>query len=467
MRHFLFLSFLVFSGMTTGQVTIQGFAPAYVGQEIEAYRVIDYISDMQEKIAATTVESDSSFTLYLASDITQKVIIKSKNNTGFLFIQPEAKYSILFPEKDEYTAYRPEGNQVEVGFYNLDSTDINYKMLGFQRWIDYFLGNNYHLKSTDPGKFSKNLDGFKSRVENAYKDDASSYFKTHVRFTIASMDNIPHSEQKDRYSKYHFYIKHTPIQYNNEAYMLYIKDFYQKMIPRLSNESNQLVYEGILKSSPSAIMKGFGTEYTLSKLGLRELIMIKSLTEVYHSDDYPQTNIISILDSLSFRTVMPENAVIAKNLKLRITELVPGGKAPNFVLINDGKETKTLQNFQEKFLYVHFFDPESEDGTKELPLLIDMHERFKNEIQFLTVIRNRDLSERALEIMNSIPWDNYQLKSSHNIWENYHIKAFSQYTLIDAAGYIVSSPSLGPTPNGEYETIDKTFFQIQKGMNQE
>jgi hypothetical protein len=195
--------------------------------------------------------------------------------------------------------------------------------------------------------------------------------------------------------------------------------------------------------------------------------MIKSLTEVYHSDDYPQTNIISILDSLSFRTVMPENAVIAKNLKLRITELVPGGKAPNFVLINDGKETKTLQSFQEKFLYVHFFDPESEDGTKELPLLIDMHERFKSEIQFLTVIRNRDLSERALEIMNSIPWDNYQLKSSHNIWENYHIKAFSQYTLIDAAGYIVSSPSLGPTPNGEYETIDKTFFQIQKGMNQE
>lgn len=467
MHYLLLLSFLIVSVIATGQVTIKGFAPAYVGQEIEAYRVIDYISDMQEKIASTTVESDSSFTLYLASDITQKVIIKSKNNTGFLFVQPEAKYSILFPEKDKYTPYRPEGNQVEVSFYNLDSTDINYKMLGFQRWTDYFLGNNYHLKSADPMKFSKKLDGFKARVENAYKKDSSSYFKTHVRFIIAGMDNIPNAAERNRYEKHDFYLKHTPIQYHNEAYMVYVKDFYQKMMPRLSSETNQAVYDGIIQSSPTMIMKALGTEYTLVRLGLRELVMITALTEVYHSDDFPQTNIISILDSLSFRTIMSENSKIAQNLKLRITELVPGGKAPNFALVNKGKETKTLQSFQEKFLYLHFFDPESEDGTKELPLLIDIYSRFKNEIQFLTIIRERDLSEDATEIMNSIPWDNYRLNDSHKVWESYNIKSLSQYTLIDAAGYIVSSPALGPTPNGEYETIDKTFFYVQKGMNKE
>tara|TARA_B110000285_G_C15116779_1_gene614583 strand:+ start:499 stop:1902 length:1404 start_codon:yes stop_codon:yes gene_type:complete len=467
MYHFLLLSFLIISTTATGQVTIKGFAPAYVGQEIEAYRVIDYMSNIQEKIATATVESDSSFTLYVASEITQKVIIKSKNNTGFLFVQPEAKYSILFPGKDKYTPYRPEGNQVEVGFYNLDSTDINYKMLGFQRWVDYFLGNNYHLKSTDPMKFSKKLDGFKSRVENAYKKDSSSYFKTHVRFTIAGMDNIPNAAERNRYEKHDFYIKHTPIHYHNEAYMLYVKDFYQKMIPRLSNTTNQAVYDGIIQSSPTMIMKALGTEYTLVRLGIRELVMITALTEVYHSDDFPQTNIISILDSLSFRTIMPKNAEIARNLKLRITELAPGGKAPNFAFVNKGKETKTLQSFQEKFLYLHFFDPESKGGTKELPLLIDMHDRYKSQIQFVTIIRDRDLSENAIKIMDSIPWDNYRLKDSHKIWENYNIKSFSQYTLIDAAGYIVSSPALGPSPNGEYETIDKTFFYIQKGMNQE
>ena len=119
----------------------------------------------------------------------------------------------------------------------------------------------------------------------------------------------------------------------------------------------------------------------------------------------------------------------------------------------------------QKFLYLHFFDPESEDGTKELPLLIDMYERYNGEIQFVTLIKERDLSEKALIIMKSIPWINYRLKDSHTIWKNYEIQSLSQYTLIDATGYIVSSPALGPTPNGEYKTIDRTFFYIQKKMN--
>ena len=67
-----------------------------------------------EKLSGTQKTVSNGPPVSLASYNAGIVIIKSKNNTGFLFIQPEAKYSILFPEKDEYTAYRPEGNQVEV-----------------------------------------------------------------------------------------------------------------------------------------------------------------------------------------------------------------------------------------------------------------------------------------------------------------------------------------------------------------
>ena len=34
--------------------------------------------------------------------------------------------------------------------------------------------------------------------------------------------------------------------------------------------------------------------------------------------------------------------------------------------------------------------------------------------------------------------------------------------LLDAAGYVVMSPALAPTPNGQYQTIDETLFNIQK-----
>ena len=60
----------------------------------------------------------------------------------------------------------------------------------------------------------------------------------------------------------------------------------------------------------------------------------------------------------------------------------------------------------------------------------------------------------------------YSLSNSNSIWNNYQIESFPHYTLIDATGYIVSNPALGPTPNGQYETIDKTFFHIQKAWHE-
>ncbi|MBL1278646.1 MAG: hypothetical protein COA33_000095 [Fluviicola sp.] len=471
MRHSLLL-FLVFAfapfSLLFSQVTIKGFAPSYVGETIEAYRILDYFSNKKEKITSATVESDSSFTLYLASDITQKIILKSKNNRGFLLVQPKGKYSIFFPEKDKFSPNRPNGNQVEVAFYNLDSTDINYKVLGFQRWADHFLGNNYHKKSLNNNEFSESLDAFKTRVEKAYKNDTSSYFKTHVRFTMAGLDNIPNAAERNRYEKHDFYIKNSPVSYNNETYILYIKEFYQKLMPRLPNKTNEAVYEGIIKSSPTIIMKALGTEYTLKNLRIRELIMINTLAEVYNSGEYPKTNLATILDSLSTRTMFKANRIVAINLLDRITALVPGSKAPDFVLTAPELEIKTLYNFQKKHLYIHFFDPAREDGVKELPLLVDLQIKYGNYVQFITVTKERkNFSDKEQSFINSIPWEVYTLPSSNSIWKNYSIETFPQYTLIDAAGYIVASPALGPTPNGQYETIDKTFFYLKKSLEKE
>ncbi len=465
MRFSLLILYFFFTFITFGQVTIKGIAPAYVGKTIQAYRILDYFSYKEEMVASTTVHSDSSFTLYFDSPYTQKIIIKSNNNSGFIFVQPNATYQIDFPEKDKYTPYRPDGNKVEIGFYNLDSTDINYKILGFQRWVDYFLGNNFHLKNTKPIEFVENMDRFKMRVEKAYKNDTSTYLKMHIKFTFASLDNIQTAASRNRYEKHDFYIKYTPVQYHNEMYMNYISDFYQKMIPRLPSKTNQAVYEAILKSSPTLMMKALRTEYTLINLRIREMVMIKSLSEIYYSDDYPQTNIITILDSLSNKCLFKENEIIAKNLKSRLTSLVPGVKAPSFVLLAKNMESKTLSSYKGKYIYFHFFDPESEESAKELPLLIEMYHKYHNSIEFVSIVKKNDhFSIIATERMESLPWDVFPLKPSNSIWESYQVESLPLYVLIDAYGYVVSSPALGPKPNGQYQTIDRTFFYIQKAM---
>jgi hypothetical protein len=280
---------------------------------------------------------------------------------------------------------------------------------------------------------------------------------------MASLENIQHAAERNRYEKHDFYIKFSPVAYRNDAYMNYIRDFYQNLMPRLSNKTNEQVYDGILHSSPTMIMNALGTEYTLINVRIREMIMAKALSEVYHSGDYPQTNILTILDSVENHSLFEANGLIAKNLKDRLTELVPGGKAPNLFLSDGSGTNKTLMDYKGKHLYIHFFDPSSLENRKDLGLLKEMYKRYNNYVQFVTVYPNdKTVDEESAKELESITWDVYGLSDENSIWKNYRVKTFPQYVLIDAAGYIVQSPALAPTPNGQYQTIDLTFYNIQQ-----
>jgi len=462
--HKLIIFFLLLSSSAFAQtVTISGMAPSYVGNEIEVYEIEDYFSNTERLITSTTVEADSTFSLKFKNPSTRKVIIKGMNNKGHLYVQPEAKYNIFVPEKDKFDPYRPTGNPIEISFFGLDSTDINYKILGFQRWMDRFIGYNFHLRGYDNTLFDERLETFKTNVEKAYASDTSEFLKTYVRFSVASLDNIEHGAARNRYEKHDFYIKHTKVQYQNDAYMKYISDYYQEMIPRLADETNQGVYLGVLKSSPSVIMNALGREYTLINRRIREMVMIKSLADEYHSADFPQTNILTILDSVAEHSLFEANAIIAKNMRNRLTELVPGAKAPDFVLAQQGIPTKTLFSYKGRYLYLHFIDPNNQESIKELDLLKAAHEKYKDYVQFVTIYRDvDDVNAEPLGKVQQLPWDVYGIATGNSLWKNYRIEAFPHFVLIDATGNIVASPALGPTPNGQYETIDKTFFAIKK-----
>lgn len=460
----LIIFFLLLSGSAVAQtVTISGIAPSYVGKDIEIYEIEDYFSKTERLISSSTVQSDSTFTLRFSSPSTQKVVVKAVNNKGFMYVQAKAKYNIFVPEKDKFDPYRPTGNSIEIGFLSLDSTDINYKILGFQRWMDRFIGLNFHLRGYDNALFNERLEGFKTNVQKAYAPDTNQYLKTYVRFSIASLDNIEQGASRNRYEKHDFYIKQSEVHYKNDAYMDYISGFYQEMVPRLSEKTNQAVYMGVLRNSPSDIMNALGGEYTLLNMRIREMVMIKSLADEYYLSDFPQTNILTILDSVANHSLFEANAVIAENMRNRLTQLVAGVKAPDFVLAQQGLETKTLYGFKDKYLYLHFIDPNNAQSVKELELIESVHKAYSDYVQFVTIYRVTDGIEAApLERVNQLPWDVYGIAPGNSLWKNYQIEAFPHFVLIDATGNIISSPALGPTPNGQYETIDQTFFSIKK-----
>lgn len=462
----LFVLFSFLAGSLFGQeklVTIKGYAPAYVGKEITILQIEDYWSNKEAKLAATTVLADSSFSVEFFASETQKVKLRALNNFGWMYIESGANYTVFVPETDPYNAKVQSGNQVEIGFFNLAPNDINYKILSFNRWNDEFIGNNLAYRSSNPKRFSEKLDTFKIYVEKAYEKDTSGFFLNYVKFSIAELDEIEFAGSRNKYEKYDFYIKTSPVSYTNDAYTHYIKKYYENLIPRLSNTTNNAVYLGVLKSSPTLVMKALGSDYAMDNLRLRELIMLQALSEVFYSDDFPQTNIQTIFDSLAKRALFKENRMIAANLSARLNELVPGSKCPEFVLLNPNGKSYTHMEFRGKYLYLQFYDPKSLSNQLEISLLKDLHKKYMNDIQFVTIVLdNGDLTEKEIQNLKSLNWLYYRCAANDDLMRKFKVQNYPTYFLIDVTGYMAQSPALAPTPNAQYQTIEKTFFQIQK-----
>lgn len=479
---FLFNILVSFSVWSQTITEIKGYAPAYVGQKIEIFEIEDYFSLREKLVATSTVGTDSTFKFSFYNDRIQKVIIRSNKNKGFLYIQPKAKYEVFVPLKNSYDAYRPLGNDVEISFFNLDSLDINYKILAFERWVNNFLGTYYITKKINPVEFNKELTDFKSNVDTYYSKDTNLFLRTYVKYSIATLDDMQLSGSVNRFDKFNMYVNSQPVVYDCEPYMSYISSLYSNLIPRLPVEVNNRVYMGLLKNSPTLILNALANEYTLmpttintpngpmktGNLRLRELVMIKSLSDVYYSPDFPKTNILNVLDSLSKHSIFKENKAIARNLVYRLTELVPGGKAPDFLLTSKNNEVKTKSSYSKKYLYIHFLDPNNKESIKELELLKKIYSKYQGDVQFISVYEKREnVLKKHKEEIASLPWETFELEADDQFFKSFQIVNLPFYVLIDPYGYIISAPALGPKPNGEYLSIDKVFFDIKKAKARE
>jgi thioredoxin-related protein len=157
------------------------------------------------------------------------------------------------------------------------------------------------------------------------------------------------------------------------------------------------------------------------------------------------------------------NKTLAKNIRERLTSLVPGGKAPNFVLAQEGKETLTLIGLRGKHVYLNFVDLKSKENMKELNLLQELQKKYSKYVRIISVYKDDvDIPSEHLEEIKNYNWEIYGISGSNSMWNSYRVEAFPQYVFIDGAGYVIASPALSPVPNGEYETIDQSFFQLKK-----
>lgn len=445
------------------EVVIEGYTQNMASGKVEIFEIEDYLSLYEKKIGSAEIKSDSTFVLRFHTDRTQKVRIKVNNNYFFTYVQPKGNYTLYIKDKSPYNPERPEGNLVEYFYGGLDENDINYKIIFFEDEMLDFLRNNFRRTDVGAREFMYKLDTFNLEIEEKYKDDTCTYFEVYRRYGLAGLDDLSIIGSHNSIQKFDFYLKPFTVSYNNDRYMEYFLKYFENYHYRLSRPKEQVFYNALVQSSPSLLMNALNNSYEVKhNLRVRELVMIKMLSDVFYNEDYPQEPILNVLDSLTEHALFKEHKAIASNIRRRLIELKPGGRSPNFVINVNGVE-KQKGDYYGKYHYIHFVNTDFKNSMAELELLRVLYNKYGGTTQFTTfIVNNSNESLEKIKKKYDIQWELVEIEKEDAIVDAFQIKTFPQYVLIDRQGYVVAAPALGPRPNGDYKTIERQLIAISR-----
>ncbi len=455
---FLFSILLISPLWSLSTTQIFGTAQNSVGEWIYLYEIEDFFTKSESYVQKFQTTEKNRFYFEIEQEEIKRYVIRLNNAYSELYLEPNGSYKIVFPEESVEVIPYFSGREMELLFLELDSTDINYKILGFEAWLDDELADLYLLKDIDPSKFIDGILKFKMEVLDAYEHDKSEYFKNHIKYILGkTIDNINYFGGPSELEKFNFYIRDQEVLYNLPSYIDYLKDFYSGLFPKLNKNSEQRVLMGFNDGNGEFLVLGLLEDSIIPNEQIAEIVALEMITSEYPKGNIPQNNLIKIAKFIEQNSSYEQNKTIAKNIQKKFYSLTAGDPLPTIYL----KDQKVLGS-KNKYQYVHFFDPSNPKSLAETSALRALYARYKNNIDFVTIyLESKSSNERFKQrVLKEIEWPIYSLNYYHPIWKMLNVGTFPYYILINKELNIENIPALGPIPNGVYETIDKTFHEL-------
>jgi len=430
-------------------------------KEIRIYEVADFLTNTEKEIGRTKIDSLGRFSFTIQTPEIKKIFLRFDDKYSWMYIQPYSNYYIDLPKEDDNRSNFNKDNEIEMIFYRMDTTDINYKILGFEAWLDETISEIYQLKEIKPGEFVKKISDFKKEVASVYSKDTSEYFIDYLKYTIGiTVDNFQYVGSMSYDEKYNFYFSNSAFLVNHDKYMEYFQLFYEKYYYRTDKEIRQKIYNAVIRSDFKLYLDAINEDKYLKNNELRDLIALLMIKEEIGSKELPKSNLIAILRKLEEVFTNPDLKEIANNLLDKFEELNFGMKIPNYKLSEDIQ----LSNYFSKSLYLHFYDPSNQKCISEVSAIRKLNEKYGNYIEIITIYSQpiTPLTSTEQRNLDALTTKKFALDENHPIWNDLKINNYPYYVLIDDQQTIRNLPALAPSPNGLYETIEKTFYDIKR-----
>ena len=451
--------FFHFAGMSQN-VTISGIAMNADFEEIRIVKFKDQISYLEETIGEVVVDSLGRFSMSFQIDETLYTKIKLGFHSAGLYVEPGGIYEIFIPPDSEGSFFKLnptyDSQYLNYDIINSDEKELNSMISKLNIVFDDFIINNFNAIYRQRQR--DKIDTLKRIIKTVFTKRSNKYFNDYVEYKIASIEQLARLKNRNSIEKQYF--KTRSILYENIEYMDFFNQFFSKYFTATSKnfDTDELIKIINRGEAYLNLMKFLADEKVFSDKIFRELVILKSLKDIYYISGFSQKEIISQLKLVSKNGISEQNRQIANDLIFDLTQFNTGAPAPYFALRDRNDKVKSLEDFRGKYIYLNFWSSDCIPCLLEMDSLRNLKSKYENEIEFISIGVDEDREKvfnRAGEL--NYNWTILDYNHNNSLLEDYKVKAFPFYVLVDKEGNILKYPA-----NSPFENAEKIFQELIK-----
>lgn len=393
MKKFLIImTFVALSVTTLAQkaytVTIKGTAAFAAGEQIRLIGFEDLVTYRTKVLATDVVDAKGRF--LMTYNISQPTLIQMaiRTSRAEFYIEPGRTYDFTVDMDPElFNQLDPMNYGGFLQIRNIDTTlteDINFKINKFERVLDNAI-DTYSpniIGDISPADYDSIQKVIKNRFQLQYSP--TSFYKSYIYYTLGSLERVILIKNRD--SLYHKYLDNEYVLYENPAYMNFFYEFYAEYLtssPKIDQKEllKSINEDGLYRSLFNVV----GKDSYLVNEKIRELAIIQNLSQLYENKRFSRKNIEAILQEIATTTHFTEHKLIAENVLSQLHEFVDNNRIDFSQMKTANGANFNLDDYKGKWVYVQIFNTDCMDCIREMMILKELHEKYKDSVAFVSL----------------------------------------------------------------------------------
>ena len=422
-------------------VVIKGHADFAVGEEIRLIAYEDLITYTPMVVSSDMVDRNGTFELSYATPEVRLVQLEIRTSRAEFLVEPSKNYEFTISMDAElFNFFRPQDYDgfLQVQNEKADEKDLNHKVNYFTSYYNYAFNRYYFPIVYDRDEAARDsvLAMIQQRFDISYKP--LDFYQSYLFYGISQLDRI--YWQKEPGKLYHKYLDNDYILYNNPNYMEFFNSFYDDYV----FSSLKINRENVLISINDSVdyrmlFNELGRDEFLVNERIRELVIIKNLGQLYlNHPEFDKQSILKLLEELQRTTHFAEHKPLVANMINFVKKFSDNQLVKNVKLKEANGKDFLLGKLKGEWTYLHFFRTDCLECVRELMVIREIQEMFKDSLRCVGVCLDFD-KYQLQNFLNKYPqfdWEFVHFNQQYQWLNNLEVNSLPDYLLLSPDGKI-------------------------------